>query len=50
VRANEYAPGDYRGKLGTVHAYETDSEYWVKFDGDNRGPGCLRSWWLDRIS
>lgn len=50
VRANEKAPGDYRDKPGTVRAYEPDSQYWVQFDGDTRGPGCLRSWWLDRIS
>jgi hypothetical protein len=50
VRANDKAPGDYQGKAGTVWSYETDSQYWVEFDGDHRGPGCLRSWWLDRIS
>jgi hypothetical protein len=50
VRANEKAPCDYRDKPGTVLEYEAESQYWVGFDGDPRGPGCLRSWWLDRIS
>jgi hypothetical protein len=48
VRANGRAPSDYRDKAGTVRSYERDSQYWVQFDGDTRGPGCLYSWWLDR--
>jgi hypothetical protein len=49
VVANDKAPGDYRGHAGTVLQHKSDtSEYRVQFDGDDRGPGWLSSWQLDR--
>ena len=48
--ANDRAPGDYAGQLGTILRREPDSsEYWVRFDGDSRGVSCLSSWMLDSV-
>ncbi len=49
VRANEKAPGDYEGRDGTVVRRHPESQYEVQFDRDERGPGCLDSWCLDRV-
>jgi len=49
VVANERAPGDYEGRVGMVLQYNPPtSEYQVQFDADERGPGWLASWQLDR--
>lgn len=49
--ANEKAPGDYRGRRGTVLQHKSStSEYQVQFEGDDRGPGWLSSWQLDSVS
>jgi len=49
--ANEKAPGDYRGRQGTVLQHKpSTSEYQLQFEGDDRGPGWLASWQLDPIS
>ena len=49
VKANDKAPGDYRGLRGVVLQHLTaSSEYRVQFDGDHRGPGWLLSHMLDR--
>ncbi|PYV26617.1 MAG: hypothetical protein DMG24_06620 [Acidobacteria bacterium] len=52
VSANEKAPGDYSGLIGTVlgRGRPGRSEYKVQFDDDLRGPGWLCSWQLDRTS
>lgn len=51
VTANEKAPGDYEGHIGTVLQHKADtSEYQVQFDGDGRGPGWLASHMLDRAA
>lgn len=49
VLANEKAPGDYEGRQGKVLRGLPESQYEVQFEGDPRGPGCLYSWWLDRV-
>ena len=50
-KANDKAPGDYTGRVGTVLRHKaTTSEYEVQFDDDSRGPGWLYSWQLDRIA
>ncbi len=51
VLANDNAPGDYKGRQGVVLQHGPHkAEYWVRFDGDERGPGCLDSWCLDPVS
>lgn len=48
VRANDRAPGDYRGRVGrVVEAGPGRAEYGVLFGTDARGLGYLASWWLD---
>ena len=47
VRANEKAPGDYRGLVGTViERGPHKSEYAIRFDG-HETLDYLNSWWLD---
>ena len=51
VRANDEAPADCRGRVGTVN--ETGpgkTEFGVTFD-DGQQPlhGYLMSWWLDKV-
>ena len=49
VKANDKAPGDYRGRVGVVVLRGPGKcEYGVQFDGDARGVGFLGSWCLDR--
>jgi hypothetical protein len=51
VQANDKAPGDYRGHVGTVLQHKpSTSEYQVQFDGDERGPGWLESWRLEPLA
>ena len=52
VRANEKAPGDYKGRRGQI----TDigpgkAEYGVRFAPEPKkaGTGYLMSWWLDAV-
>ena len=50
VKANDKAPGDYRGRVGVVVLRGPGKcEYGVQFDGDARGVGFLGSWCLDRL-
>lgn len=50
VKANEKAPGDYRGRVAVVVLRGPGKcEYGVQFDGDARGIGFLNSWCLDRL-
>lgn len=50
VRANDKAPGDYRGGVGEVVSRGPGKcEYSVQFKGDARGLGVLDSWCLDRL-
>jgi hypothetical protein len=50
VKANDKAPGDYRGGVGVVVLRGPGKcEYKVQFKGDARGLGVLDSWRLDRL-
>lgn len=50
VKANDKAPGDYRGRIGRVVSRGPGRcEYGVQFDVDARGVGFLDSWCLDRL-
>jgi hypothetical protein len=51
VRANDQAPGDYRGRVGTIQSRGPGrAEYLVHFAPLKNCPleGHLNSWWLDR--
>ena len=48
VRANEKAPGDYRGRFGTVVRRTDRPEYEVLFDSDEV-TSFLDSDWLDQV-
>jgi hypothetical protein len=48
VRANEKAPGDFRGRHGTVIGSSDSREYEVRFDGDEV-TNFLDSDWLDQV-
>ena len=48
VRANEKAPSDYAGHVGSIVARGPGKcEYAVLFDDDQRGVAYLSSWCLD---
>ena len=50
VKANEKAPGDYVGRVGTVvERGRGQSEYGIRFD-DGKGTEYLSSTWLDVLS
>jgi hypothetical protein len=50
VKANDKAPGDYRGRVGVVVSLGPGKcEYGVQFEEDARGVGFLDSRWLDRL-
>ncbi len=48
VRANDKAPGDFRGRYGRVVRRNGRPEYEVLFDGDTV-TNFLDSHWLDRV-
>lgn len=49
ARANDKAPSDYRGRVGTIDEVGPGkSEFGLKYaDGETPDRGHLRSWWLD---
>lgn len=48
VRANDHAPGDYRGRRGTVtERGPNKNEYRVEYSDGGQPYGYLMSWWLD---
>lgn len=51
ARANDKAPGDYRGRAGTIGEIGPGkSEFRVDYsDGATPEVGHLMSWWLDRV-
>jgi hypothetical protein len=48
IRVNEKAPGDLRGRYGTVIRRNGGSEHEVQFDGDT-DTNFLDSDWLDQV-
>lgn len=50
ARANDQAPGDYRGRVGTIDEIGPGkSEFGLAYsDGETPDHAHLMSWWLDR--
>jgi hypothetical protein len=50
AKANDKAPSDYRGRIGTIMEIGPGkSEFRVEYTDGGQPHGYLMSWWLDRV-